>query len=86
LVNKNEYDWDDFSVSCFGETKSIFLGVERGVTTHSMNFDPAEFIKLFRNPKCSSIFRNDTDAEILSEVVSDYLKKKQSNKEKLFKN
>ncbi len=78
FVNDDEYDWSDFLASSLAKTTSIFFGVERGITKQSINLDSSEFIKIFKQSKYSSIFRNDADAELLSEGISSYLKKKQS--------
>ena len=53
IVEKRDgqYDWSDFEQSALIKTKSLSLGVERGVATAQSRIDPDVFLNYFLHPK-----------------------------------
>ncbi len=45
------YDWSEFENSCLVNSKSLSLGVERGVSTQSMKIEPEVLMNFFSHPR-----------------------------------
>lgn len=45
------YDWSDFEASCLVNSRSLSLGVERGVSTQSLKIEPEVLMNFFAHPK-----------------------------------
>tara|TARA_R110002111_G_C6002121_1_gene373290 strand:+ start:3939 stop:5222 length:1284 start_codon:yes stop_codon:yes gene_type:complete len=45
------YDWGDFEASCLVNSRSLSLGVERGVSTQSLKIEPEVLMSFFAHPK-----------------------------------
>lgn len=88
LVKSTEdgYDWNQFDDSCFYDSKSMSLGVERGIT-QSMKIESGLIFRFFSSPYYRHRFRESAqfssrhDLQELSEQLSDFLKNR--NKKRL---
>lgn len=45
------YDWSDFEASCLVNSRSLSLGVERGVSTQSLKIEPEVLMNFFAHPR-----------------------------------
>ena len=88
LVKSTEdgYDWNEFDDSCFYDSKSMSLGVERGIT-QSMKIESGLIFRFFSSPYYRHRFRESAqfssrhDLQELSEQLSDFLNNR--NKKRL---
>ena len=57
IVKKQEngYNWENFNLSPLANTKSLSLGVERGVSTQTTTVDPEYILEFLTSPKISSV-------------------------------
>lgn len=60
IVEKNEegYNWKQFNESCFFDSKSMSLGVERGISTQAMKIEPEIIFSFFSHPRYRDYFSN----------------------------
>ena len=82
VVEKTEegYDWNQFDNSCFYESKSMSLGVERGISTQSIKIEPRVIFNFFSHPRYRHYFREEEhlsrfNLREISEELSIYLRK-----------
>lgn len=50
-LTEDGYNWSDFNDSCLTNSKSLSLGVERGVSTQSMKIEPEVLMSFFAHPR-----------------------------------
>jgi predicted ATPase len=50
------YDWQEFENSALFESKSLSLGVERGISTQSMKIEPDVLMEFFSHPRREHLF------------------------------
>ncbi|WP_288635991.1 AAA family ATPase [Pseudoalteromonas sp. UBA6610] len=56
VLSEHGYDWTSFDESPLSNSKSLSLGVERGISTQSMKVEPDVLIDFFMHPKWQSQF------------------------------
>lgn len=73
------YDWSEFESSRLFETKSLSLGIERGVTTQQTRIDPDLILDFFMHPRYRNIFSMDKDKSLhmLAQDLSIYIRQRQ---------
>lgn len=91
-VNKQEsgYDWQEFNSSPLTRSKSLSLGVERGISTQTMKVEPEVLIDFFIRSKHSVLFSegrtppshsfNRVNLIEMAEDLSLYLRRRQSSR------
>jgi ABC-type lipoprotein export system ATPase subunit len=83
------YDWSEFKNSPLSESKSLFLGVERGVSNQASKIEPHLIYEFFSHPRYQRYFSNkernpanressNIMARELSEELALYLRRRQS--------
>lgn len=78
------YDWSDFEESALIKTKSLSLGVERGVATAQSRIDSDVFLSYFLNPKNRSSARSmaasrESGVHEMAEDMARYIRVWQAN-------
>ncbi|MCD9530446.1 AAA family ATPase [Photobacterium carnosum] len=73
-TDKNSYDWSEIVSSELGESSSISLGVDRGVTNRSTRVDPRLIFDFFRHPKRRNYLSPSYPLSQLVEELSIFLK------------
>ena len=86
IVKKIEdgYDWSHFEKSGLVNSKSLSLGVERGISTQSLKIDPEAIFEFFRHtknrkhlfPNLNSYSAERNELRLLSEELSYFLKRR----------
>ena len=56
VLSEHGYDWASFDESPLSSSKSLSLGVERGISTQSMKIEPDVLLDSFMHPKWQSQF------------------------------
>jgi len=56
VLSEHGYDWASFDESPLSNSKSLSLGVERGISTQSMKVEPDVLLDFFMHPKWQSQF------------------------------
>ncbi|EJS4016457.1 AAA family ATPase [Vibrio parahaemolyticus] len=74
-----EYNWESLVNSSLAESRSLSLGVERGVTTQSLRIDPHDIYGFTSHPEYRSIFAR-IDVHEFSERLSSYIRRNQARK------
>lgn len=81
-IEKNEkgYDWSKFESSNLLETKSLSLGIERGVTTQQTRVDPELIMDFLMHTRYRDIFAMEKDISLssLSHDLSAYIRHRQN--------
>lgn len=81
-INKKDggYDWSEFESSNLFETKSLSLGIERGVTTQQTRIEPDLILDFFMHPRYRNIFSMDKDKSLhmLAQELSTYIRHRQN--------
>ncbi|WP_028771352.1 AAA family ATPase [Shewanella waksmanii] len=71
-----EYNWEQLISSPLSESKSLSLGVERGVTTQSLKIEPHDIYRFTSHPDYRSLFGR-IDIHTFSERLSDFIRHNQ---------
>lgn len=79
-----QYDWSDFELSYLIKTKSLSLGVERGVATQQSRIDSDVFLNYFLNPRNRNNFKSisqtrDSGMHELADDLARYIRVWQAN-------
>ncbi len=79
-----KYDWSEFEQSALIKTKSLSLGVERGVATQQARIDPDVILNYFLNPRNRNSFKavvpsRETGVHELAEDMARYIRVWQAN-------
>lgn len=79
-----QYDWSDFEQSALIKTKSLSLGVERGVATAQSRIDSDVFLNYFLNPRNRSSARSlasmrESGVHEMAEDLARYIRVWQAN-------
>lgn len=79
-----KYDWSEFEQSALIKTKSLSLGVERGVATQQARIDPDVILNYFLNPRNRNSLKTvasarDTGIHELAEDMARYIRVWQAN-------
>lgn len=79
-----KYDWSEFEQSALIKTKSLSLGVERGVATQQARIDPDVILNYFLNPRNRNSLKavasaRDTGIHELAEDMARYIRVWQAN-------
>lgn len=80
IKNDGGYDWSEFESSNLFETKSLSLGIERGVTTQQIRVEPDLILDFFMHPRYRNIFSMEKDKSLhmLSQELSVYIRQRQN--------
>jgi len=71
-----EYDWSELLNSDLAESRSLSLGVERGVTTQSLKIDAHDVFRFTNHPEYRALF-NRIDVHEFSERLSNFIRHNQ---------
>lgn len=80
-VVKNEegtFVWDEILNSALGFTKSLSLGVDRGITNQPVKTDPAFILDFFRHPRRRGYIASEHNIYQLAEELSSHLRHAQA--------
>lgn len=70
--------WDEILNSALGFTKSLSLGVDRGITNQTVKTDPAFILEFFRHPRRRTYLSPEISIYQVSEDLSSYLRHAQA--------
>ena len=81
---EGKYDWSEFEQSALIKTKSLSLGVERGVATQQARIDPDVILNYFLNPRNRNSLKSvvpsrETGVHELAEDMARYIRVWQAN-------
>ncbi|MFA0501570.1 AAA family ATPase, partial [Vibrio sp. 10N.222.46.A1] len=72
-ITIDDYDFSELDQSCLGESSSLSLGVERGVTKQSIKIEYQDILRFLSHPKYRPL-RNTIDVREFSETFSNYVR------------
>lgn len=82
IINKTNtgYDWSEFESSNLFATKSLSLGIERGVTTQQTRVEPDLILEFFMHPRYRSILSMDREKSLhmLAQDLSAFIRRRQN--------
>lgn len=87
-IGEGSYDWSDFENSWLASSRSLSLGVDRGISTLAMKIDTEALAEFFMHFRQSPLLTNETpmtparrrQAADLAEEVSSFLRRRAAHK------
>ncbi|HEM7185928.1 TPA: AAA family ATPase [Providencia rettgeri] len=67
------YDWSEYDSSHLSKSKSLFLGVERGISTNTKRITYKSILNFIKKSSPRSYFNNEKDAMIFAKRLHQYL-------------